>query len=129
MTEPQSSSPDIADNKLAAWARNWHWEDTAEDKPVDPSIYYRDLRMLKAFIAKFGSPSRSSAGSEQEDDLWLSSVQPDEISHIKTKIVDFIESRDPFGDRVSAHDLRVLYQAFADLSARMALFHYHLTRD
>ena len=39
------------DDKLAAWARNWHWNDCAEDKPVDPSIYFRDQRMLKAFLA------------------------------------------------------------------------------
>lgn len=39
------------DDKLAAWARNWHWNDTAEDRPVDPSIYFRDMRMLKAFRA------------------------------------------------------------------------------
>jgi len=41
----------MTDEELAAWARNWHWNDCAEDKPVDPSIYFRDMRMLKAFIA------------------------------------------------------------------------------
>ena len=41
----------MTDEELAGWARNWHWNDCAEDKPVDPSIYFRDMRMLKAFIA------------------------------------------------------------------------------
>lgn len=39
------------DQKLAGWARSWHWNDCAEDKPVDPSIYFRDMRLLKAFVA------------------------------------------------------------------------------
>jgi|GEM_PF-4895449 len=41
----------MTDEELAGWARNWHWNDCAEDKPVDPSIYFRDMRMLKAFVA------------------------------------------------------------------------------
>jgi hypothetical protein len=40
----------VADDELAGWARNWHWNDCADDRPVDPSIYFRDMRMLKAFI-------------------------------------------------------------------------------
>jgi hypothetical protein len=40
----------LTDQELAGWARNWHWNDTALDQPVDPSIYFRDMRMLKAFI-------------------------------------------------------------------------------
>jgi hypothetical protein len=43
----------ISDDELAGWARNWHWNDCADDGPVDPSIYFRDARMLKAFITKF----------------------------------------------------------------------------
>ena len=39
----------LTDDELIAWARNWHWQDTAEDKPVDPSIYFRDARLVRAF--------------------------------------------------------------------------------
>jgi hypothetical protein len=39
----------MTDEELAGWARNWHWNDCAGD-PEDPSIYFRDMRMLKAFI-------------------------------------------------------------------------------
>ena len=46
-----------SDDKLAGWARNWHWNDCAEDKPVDPSIYFRDMRLLKAFLAAQQAPS------------------------------------------------------------------------
>lgn len=51
----------ISDDKLAGWARNWHWNDCAEDKPVDPSIYFRDKRLLKAFIAEFSPTSPDKA--------------------------------------------------------------------
>jgi hypothetical protein len=49
--EPAVGGKAWSDDKLASWARNWHWNDCAEDKPVDPSIYFRDMRLLKAFIA------------------------------------------------------------------------------
>lgn len=40
----------MTDQELAAWARSWHWNDCAEDRPVDLTIYPRDMRMLKAFL-------------------------------------------------------------------------------
>lgn len=52
----------MTDDELAGWARNWHWNDCAEDKPVDPSIYYRDLRMLKAFLAAHTALRTPQAG-------------------------------------------------------------------
>ena len=36
---------------LSDWARKWHWADCAEKKPIDLTIYPRDERMLKAFLA------------------------------------------------------------------------------
>jgi hypothetical protein len=68
----RAAPPSVAldDEKLAEWSRNWHWNDCAEDKPVDPSIYFRDRRMLKAFVAEFGSdltgpqPGGAVAGTE-----------------------------------------------------------------
>jgi hypothetical protein len=51
------------DDELAGWARNWHWNDTAQDRPVDPSIYFRDMRMLKAFITKFSVAAEAPAGA------------------------------------------------------------------
>jgi hypothetical protein len=50
----------MTDEQLAAWARNWHWQDTAHDKPVDPSIYFRDMRMLRAFIAHQAEEKRKN---------------------------------------------------------------------
>jgi hypothetical protein len=58
----RSGGLDIPDDELAAWARNWHWNDCAEDKPVDPSIYFRDMRMLKAFILKARAALKQGAG-------------------------------------------------------------------
>jgi hypothetical protein len=52
---PASEPVAWTDDKIAGWARNWHWNDCAEDKPVDPSIYFRDMRMLKAFLAALPS--------------------------------------------------------------------------
>jgi hypothetical protein len=54
------------DDELAGWARNWHWNDTAQDRPVDPSIYFRDMRMLKAFITKFSVAADATAGALRE---------------------------------------------------------------
>jgi len=52
----------IPDDELAAWARNWHWNDCADDKPVDPSIYFRDARMLRAFVLKCRAALSSNDG-------------------------------------------------------------------
>lgn len=59
----------ITDDELAGWARSWHWNDCADDKPVDPSIYFRDVRMLKAFVEKcraLPAPPSSSAAEQRE---------------------------------------------------------------
>lgn len=50
----------MTDEELAGWARNWHWQDCAEDMPVDPSIYSRDMRMLKSFIAAQAEEKRKN---------------------------------------------------------------------
>jgi hypothetical protein len=84
MTEPANTrappSPQAAqpvawdDNRLAAWARNWHWNDCAEDRPVDPSIYFRDMRMLKAFVALFSAPPPAQ-GSEVKPHIYAPDYQ------------------------------------------------------
>jgi len=50
----------MTDEELAGWARNWHWNDCAEDKPVDPSIYFRDMRMLRAFVTALAEEKRKN---------------------------------------------------------------------
>lgn len=54
------------DYELAGWARQWHWNDCAGDQPVDPSIYFRDMRMLKAFIEKCRSVTSKTLGGQHD---------------------------------------------------------------
>lgn len=49
----------MTDEELAGWARNWHWNDCAQE-PVDPSIYSRDQRMLRAFVAALAEEKRKN---------------------------------------------------------------------
>jgi hypothetical protein len=71
--------PDITDAELASWARQWHWNDTAEDKPVDPSIYFRDKRMLRAFVEFMASRAQPQCGvqngGDQPRDELIESIQ------------------------------------------------------
>lgn len=72
MTAPAPQCQPMTDEALAGWARNWHWNDTAEDKPVDPSIYFRDMRMLKAFLELDSHASLKAqvkAGAERIEEL------------------------------------------------------------
>lgn len=55
------------DTDLAAWAKNWHWADCkAGNTEKDPTIYPRDLRLLKAFLAAT-PPSPPPAGESRCD--------------------------------------------------------------
>ena len=49
-----------------------------------------------------------------ESDMPLS---PMEITALKYKIMDFIQENDPFGDKISQHELLCLAQYFADAAA------------
>lgn len=66
MTSPPHSQPDITDAELAAWARRWHWNDTADEGPVDFSIYFRDRRMLRAFIEFMATRAPAQSGVQTQ---------------------------------------------------------------
>jgi hypothetical protein len=75
-----SSSAVIDDDELTGWARSWHWNDCLDDKPVDPSIYFRDMRMLKAFIEYQGraiptEPQEAPEPTARDVIAWLEKRQ------------------------------------------------------
>jgi hypothetical protein len=80
---PADGATPIDDDELAGWARSWHWNDCAGE-PRDPSIYFRDMRMLKAFIAyceRIRVPSGTGAAEPVTQPLSQTIQGPEKLTN------------------------------------------------
>lgn len=60
----------------------------------------------------------------REQSPWLCHVTPAEVYTTSNRILDLIQESDPFGDRITQHELRIFSQAFADLGNSQALYRF-----